>query len=92
MPTLVVVSRYPSLCPVQPSQKIFTVPAAVSTKPTAPVPANISGEAAKIGVAAAEVADKVLLTDDKASLVESDDRMSQEEYARQVLCTPWQLD
>ena len=71
---------------------MLAAPPLASTKPTALVTANVSGEAAKIAAAAAEVADKVLLTDDKASLVESSGILSQEEHAQRAPWTPWRPD
>ena len=65
-------------------------PAAVT--PATPVPAKVSGEAAKIAAADAEVTDEVSLTDDEASLVESSGIMSQEAFARKAPWTPWRPD
>ena len=61
-----------------------TTRAPAEATPAAPVQAKVSGEADEIAVAAAEVTEEVLLTDDEASLVESSDIMSQEAFAQKA--------
>ena len=60
--------------------------------PTAPVPAEVSGEAAEIAAAAAEATDKVSLTNNKASLAESSGIMSQAACALKAPWTPLRPD